>query len=234
MIKMREEIETAPRGNDRGVAVVTLVLLMGIVLWEASGGDMAMARVFGGAGGFAWRDHWLFTGVLHEGGRRVSWALALLLCLGAWWPVGALRRINLSRRLQLVVTAMTASAVVALIKSASAFSCPWDMQAFGGLAHHVPHWQPWGLPDGGSGHCFPAGHASAGFAFVAGWFAFRDSPRVANMWLCGAISAGLIFGLAQQVRGAHFMSHTLWTGWICWVVAWCIDAAWPRLAEVLA
>jgi len=234
MTEMRKEYRPPHGRGYRGVAAATLVSLFGILLWEAAGRDMAWAGAFGDGNGFAWRSHWLFSGVLHEGGRRASWALALGLCLGVWWPMGILRRIDLSRRLQLVVTVMMASALVSAMKVGSGSSCPWDMQAFGGVAHHVPHWRLWGLPDGGSGHCFPAGHASAGFSFLAGWFAFRESPRVANAWLCGAIGAGLLFGLAQQVRGAHFMSHTLWTGWICWVVAWGMDAAWPRFAEVVA
>ena len=85
--------------------------------------------------------------------------------------------------------------------------------------------------DGGSGRCFPAGHASAGFGFVAGYFAFaRDAPRVARAWLVAALLAGLIFGLAQQVRGAHFMSHTLWTAWLCW----CVGLAADRLVAAYA
>ena len=41
--------------------------------------------------------------------------------------------------------------------------------------------------------------------------------------------AGLVFGLAQQIRGAHYMSHTLWTAWLCWTVAAVADAAVSRL-----
>lgn len=235
MIKLQERPHAGQRPGYLGVALATLFLSVCLFLWEVSGRDMAWAHAFGNEHGFPWRNHWLFSEVLHEGGRRLSWAFALFLCLAVWWPVGVLRRIDLSRRLQLAATAMVASAVVAAIKSGSGTSCPWDMQVFGGVAHHVPHWRLWGLPDGGSGHCFPAGHASAGFAFVGGWFVFRAWPRVATVWLGSAIGAGLVFGVAQQVRGAHFMSHTLWTGWICWVVAWAIDAVWPRVAtEVLA
>jgi membrane-associated PAP2 superfamily phosphatase len=35
--------------------------------------------------------------------------------------------------------------------------------------------------------------------------------------------AGLLLGLAQQVRGAHYMSHTFWTAWFCWATAACLD-----------
>jgi membrane-associated PAP2 superfamily phosphatase len=50
-------------------------------------------------------------------------------------------------------------------------------------------------------------------------------PALARGWLAAAVAAGLVLGLAQQWRGAHFMSHTLWSGWVCWCVAWALDAA---------
>jgi membrane-associated PAP2 superfamily phosphatase len=92
----------------------------------------------------------------------------------------------------------------------------------GGVAW-VSHWQ-WTHSDGGPGHCFPAGHASAGFAWLVGYFAWPQGSAVARRWLIGALIAGLTLGVAQQLRGAHFMSHTLWTSWICWTWAWCFSA----------
>jgi membrane-associated PAP2 superfamily phosphatase len=35
---------------------------------------------------------------------------------------------------------------------------------------------------------------------------------------------GFVLGISQQIRGAHFMSHTLWTAWLCWTVGWLTDA----------
>jgi membrane-associated PAP2 superfamily phosphatase len=212
----------------RSVVVVSLTVLAVIVVWDACGLDLVSARLFGSGRGFPLRDHWLLTHVLHDGGRHLAWLLALALCLAVWWPLGVLRRIDRSQRLQLAITALIASATVAALKAGSGTSCPWDLQPFGGVAQHLSHWQGWVEADGGSGHCFPAGHASSGFAFVGGWFAFRAQPRVARVWLAASLVGGLLFGLAQQARGAHFMSHTLWTAWICWAVAWAIDALWRR------
>jgi len=106
-------------------------------------------------------------------------------------------------------------------------SCPWELTDFGGLAHYASHWSV--RPDGGAGRCFPAGHAASGFTFVGGYFAFRHSDaRTARLWLVGALAAGLALGLAQQWRGAHFMSHTLWSAAVCWATAAMVDAMWPR------
>ena len=66
---------------------------------------------------------------------------------------------------------------------------------------------------------------------VGGWFWLRDrAPRAATVWLCAALLAGTALGLAQQIRGAHFMSHTLWTAWLCWTVAGAVWWALRRWA----
>ena len=78
----------------------------------------------------------------------------------------------------------------------SATSCPWDLAQFGGVARHVSHWAL-GVLDGGSGRCFPAGHASAGFAFLGGYFALRHkAPTAARWWLAGAFAGGFVLGAA--------------------------------------
>ncbi|MGE4242291.1 phosphatase PAP2 family protein [Ramlibacter sp.] len=193
-----------------------------LLAWDASGWDIALARALAPEGAFPLRDHWLLSGLLHEGGRRVSWLAAAALCVGIRWPFGPLRRLPLRRRAQLAATTLVAALAISVLKGFSTTSCPWDLAGFGGLARHVSHWSR--VADGGPGHCFPAGHASSGFAFVGGYFVFRDiDARMARRWLAAALGAGLVFGLAQQARGAHFMSHTLWTAWLCFTLAWVID-----------
>jgi membrane-associated PAP2 superfamily phosphatase len=212
-----------------------LVLLIGLalpLLWDASGGDLALAQRMGSQAGFALRNNWWLQHVLHDGARQLAWLLGCLLCLAVAWPVGPLRRLPFARRLQLAVSGLLATAVVALLKSGSHTSCPWDLAAFGGVARYQSHWSGWLHSDGGAGRCFPAGHASAGFAFVAGWFALRrDLPRLAAVWLVVALVAGLVLGWAQQLRGAHFMSHTLWTAWICAAVGWATDLVFVRCGQ---
>lgn len=203
---------------------LALALLTALLLWDASGLDMALARWAGGPEGFPLRNHWLLTRVLHDAVKALAWAFTLLLCLGVVWPRGPLQALPFARRLQLPVTALLATVAISLLKGASATSCPWDMAEFGGVAQHLSHWVGWFVADGGGGHCFPAGHATTGFAFVGGYFALRRHlPRLARVWFVLALCVGLALGAVQQLRGAHFMSHTLWTAWICWMVGWLAD-----------
>ncbi|WP_053842837.1 phosphatase PAP2 family protein [Paracidovorax avenae] len=207
----------------------TLASLCLLAAWDATPFDMALAHVFGNAGGFPLRDDWVFVSVMHEGARRAGWVIMVLLAATVWWPVGWLRRVPTAGRLQMAVSALLALAVISVFKRVSATSCPWDLAEFGGVARYVSHWSH-GLFDGGSGHCFPAGHAAAGFAFLGGYFVLRRHlPRAARWWLAASLAAGFVLGFAQQARGAHFMSHTLWTGWLCWTTGWACDLAMAAL-----
>lgn len=193
-----------------------------LLCWDGSGADMAVMRLFGTPAGFAWREAFLASTLLHQGGRVLGWLAAGAWLIDAWRPLwrGGPSR---AERARWLLVALGCLLLVAAVKHASRTSCPWDLQDFGGAARHVSHWA-WGVRDGGPGHCFPSGHASTAFAFLAGHFLLRDSrPAAARAWLAGVLGAGLLFGLAQVARGAHYPSHVLWTAWLCWAACVCAD-----------
>jgi membrane-associated PAP2 superfamily phosphatase len=158
--------------------------------------------------------------------------LALLVLL-AWdamrplWP-GPGRR---ERAFWWAVMAFSALAVPAL-KRASLSSCPWDLAAFGGVAAHVPHWL-WGVADGGPGRCFPSGHAVSAFALLGlAWLWRPHRPRLAQALGATVLLLGLVYALAQVARGAHFVSHGLWSAWLCAALAVAASALAPACGAV--
>lgn len=202
----------------RSDALVSVVCLLVFLAWDFFGRDMQMAKWWGQASGFPLRDNWWLEGVLHKGARHAGWVLFLSLFVGIWRPWGSLRNLATAERAGLFLSVLSALLVVILIKGLSQTSCPWDLQVFGGSLSYISHWDL-SQRDGEGGHCFPAGHASTGFAFMAAYFSLRDSGAPsARKWLACAMLTGLILGVAQQIRGAHFMSHTLWSAWLCWSV----------------
>jgi membrane-associated PAP2 superfamily phosphatase len=65
--------------------------------------------------------------------------------------------------------------------------------------------------------CFPAGHASAGYAWISSYFfGLYYQSRWRWVGLGASMIAGAVFGFVQQIRGAHFISHDIWTLAICW------------------
>ena len=204
--------------RDAGVTLVAFLLLMA---WEVAGWDRAVAHWFGRASGFAMRDAWLASGLLHEGGRWLAGLALALFALASLRPAPA----GPSRRERLYWLGVTVAALllVPAFKQLSHTSCPWDLAEFGGHAAYVPHWV-FSMRDGGPGHCFPSGHAVAAFAFLSLYFLWRPHrPVLARRLLGGVVALGLLFGWAQLARGAHFPSHTFWSAWLCWVL--CVAAA---------
>lgn len=214
-----------PRWNAWWLALLCLALLLA---WDASHLDLAIVRLFGTANGFALRDAWVPATLIHAGGRLLSALVLVGLLLVNLLP----RRVlpALSKRERWVWLAATVLSLLAIsaIKRVSTTSCPFDLAEFGGVAQYVSHWR-FGLADGGGGHCFPSGHASSAFSFVVGYFVLRRSyPTLARTWLLTVLGLGLIYGIGQMVRGAHYPSHTMWTGWFCWIFA-LLAARWlPR------
>ncbi|MDP3519934.1 MAG: hypothetical protein Q8S02_04870 [Hydrogenophaga sp.] len=203
-------------------ALWLLGLLALTLLWDTTHLDMTVMQFIGTPQGFAWKDDWLLSRVLHDGMRQAMTFAWLLLCAWAVWP-----GLRMPRRERWAVVALATLSLLAvnLVKNASLTSCPWDLQAFGGAARRVSHWA-WGVVDGGPGRCFPGGHASCGFAFIALCLPWLDAPQgtqrrraIGLRWLAAVLSIGLLAGAVQTLRGAHFPSHTLWTLLICAAVS---------------
>jgi membrane-associated PAP2 superfamily phosphatase len=173
-------------------------------------------------GSFPWRHAWLTEHFGHVIAKQILIALALIpvvLCLSdsllrpqvlpAWW------------RLRIRIVAACAVAIpglTALLKKASSSHCPWDLQGFGGnepyyrLLDHVPAWVE-------AGKCLPGGHASSALWLIGlAVFWLPHRPRVALMMAGLLALPGLALGWMQQMRGAHFLTHNLWSLWIACIV----------------
>lgn len=187
--------------------------LLPLLLWEALAIDLWLMPMMGGAQGFALREQWWLRVLLHEGSRQLATLAWLYLLLGTWQPLPGLRGCDRRQNIEMLCGVLLCWISVSCLKALSLTSCPWDLEQFGGIAHYVPHWLP-GVTDGGPGRCFPSGHASAGFAFFAVAMALRQ-----RFVFAAVILFGVVCGVTQVLRGAHYPSHVLWTAWLCWVVA---------------
>jgi membrane-associated PAP2 superfamily phosphatase len=177
--------------------------------------------------------------VMHKGLKNLMIAVSLML-LGFW--IFGLKELSVVLKNQndshwskvyhrqflwIFVAMVISTSAISILKHSSIHSCPWDLLGYGGT-------QPW-IPLFGNlpatakmGHCFPGGHASGGFALIAIYFGFRDSlPKLARAGLLLGLLFGFAMGWGQMMRGAHFMSHNLWTAWIIWMILLVQYLVWP-------
>lgn len=199
-----------------------LVLSALMILWLGNSTDidlrLADAAFDAGTHTFPLQHAWIAERFNHV------WLKVLLSVLGAGAAVLAVRDAyrpyeswSDARRVGMRVAGMSAVLVptaVSLLKHASASHCPWDLQRYGGAAPYVRllEWMPAGLH---AGHCLPAGHASSALWLVslaAFWWPRR--PRMTIAVGAAMLAVGLAVGWVQQLRGAHFLTHTLWSAWI--------------------
>lgn len=118
-------------------------------------------------------------------------------------------------------------ASIGLIKALSYTPCPWSLTRYGGTAPHLHFFDA--SPAGAAqrrGQCFPAGHASGGFALL-GLYYLGESRRSRWIGLSIGLGAGWTMGIYQMLKGAHFLSHTITTmllaAIIAQLVAWLLN-----------
>lgn len=87
------------------------------------------------------------------------------------------------------------------------------------------------------GRCFPAGHASGGFALMVLFFCFKKRKNKL-LGLSLGLGLGWAMGLYQMLRGEHFLSHTLTSMFGAWLlillIVWTMDRIkkkYPRFLE---
>lgn len=197
-------------------ALLCLAALLVFALGRLTDVDLILADAFydGATGSFPWREAWLTAIVGHRILKVALVALALLFIAAAMrgtiWP----ETMSPLRRLRLRVIACSAVVVplaISLLKQNSNAHCPWDLTRYGGSQAYVRLFES--LPLGAhAGHCFPAGHASSALWLISlAVLWLPGQKRKAWCAACAAVGIGLIVGWMQQMRGAHFLTHTLWS-----------------------
>lgn len=219
-------------GFDRAHGEIPLLLLgLVFVAWTLVHGDVWLADRLYAWEGHAWilRHAWVTQDVIHQVGREFS--MAAWLAAFAAWVVACLR--DTWRPLQrpllyLLLSTALSTLLVAWIKSWSNVDCPWDLARYGGTRAYFGVFD---LRAAGTGRgvCFPAGHASGGYAWLALYFfLWAVKPRLRWLGLAVGLMAGLLFGISQQLRGAHFLSHDLAAIFVCWSSAVVLQRAFWR------
>ena len=200
-------------------AVIAVIL---VVIDLTTDSDRAITRyVFDAhADAFPLRNDFWIEVVMHHWAKYAVVTLGALV-IGALLLSYVLPALAAQRRILVFVALalMLAPLSVSVGKALSPKHCPWDIDEFGGL---VPYTRIFQAPvaDVPAGHCFPAGHASTGFALMAFYFVAyaQRMAKTARTALAAAIIAGLLLGWGRVLQGAHFVSHVMWAGLLCWLV----------------
>ncbi|MBB1628717.1 acid phosphatase [Achromobacter sp. UMC71] len=215
--------------------VVGVTLILACLAWWAnvSGLDMAIGRALFSP---ALDDFPLHTNRwLELVGHRMVLALPIGIALGAVAVAAASYRIPAWRPLRgaalaVALTCVAGQLLVNQLKHFTTLPRPYDLETLGGYTPYPLSWWTWDR--GKAGGALPSGHAGAGYSlltlYFAGWAAGRPSWRWGG--LAAGVMAGVGFSIVRILQGAHFLSQTLWSAALMWLLAalffWPVLRGW--------
>ncbi|WP_456389950.1 phosphatase PAP2 family protein [Profundibacter sp.] len=204
--------------RKRHLFVSILLLVIMLVIQEYSGLDMRVQQWFYGT------DGWVLDYsdpvprfVIYQLPRMllIIYAAMVLLLLVLSIRLKRLVRFRTRSNVFIVLCLVLVPALISAGKQETHAHCPHQYQEFGGPIPYVTLLETNKTPH--DGRCFPAGHASGGFALLL--FVMIASTRRRQMVaLGGAMTLGWAMGGYQMLNGRHFLSHTLATILIAWII----------------
>ena len=119
----------------------------------------------------------------------------------------------------LLLSSIFVPTIVGSLKAITNTPCPCNIEHFGGEYPDIKVFDkyPEDFIQKSKAKCWPAGHASGGFALMALFFFFKN-PRNQFFGLIGAITLGWSMGTYKMLLGDHFLSHTIITMILAWII----------------
>ena len=166
--------------------------------------------------GKAWlipHENALGQAIAYDGPKALIIIWAVLLIGAALFA----KRVRV-RALYLLACLAVVAVVCTQLRAVTGMATPLELKAFGGPYDHLLLFQA--KPVGYPSHAFPAGHASGGFALLGLYWILK-----ARRWrgLALGLGVGCWMGFYQVARGEHFLSHTLATAALAWLL--CVGLA---------
>jgi DNA-binding response OmpR family regulator/membrane-associated PAP2 superfamily phosphatase len=158
--------------------------------------------------------------LFYTGPKALIWVLGLSTIAAAVF-YGRFPHPRFARRdlIVLAATLATAPALVAFGKATTNTFTPAQIIRYGGEMPYVKviESDPPGFHPPKRGRGFPAGHASGGFALLA-LAGLAATRRGRALGIGIGLAVGTAMGAYQMLKGAHYLSHTLVTAFLCWAV----------------
>lgn len=130
------------------------------------------------------------------------------------------------RILVVIFSLILVPSIIGGLKATTNGACPAQIELYGGDVPYVKAFEllPESFEPTKKYKCFPAGHASGGFALMSLIFLFYR-PRNQLFSIVLAVSAGWVMGIYKMIIGDHFISHTLTTMTLSWLIICLITTA---------
>jgi membrane-associated PAP2 superfamily phosphatase len=204
--------------------IITVMLLIAVIaLFQFSDLDIFIQNFFYNFELKVWlidKDEPILKFFLYDGMK----IFLILIAVAILFSLVFLRKKRLIQEYKkgLIIVLLSAIFVPLMIGSLKAISntpCPCNIVNFNGVYPDIKVFDsyPKDFIQPSKAKCWPAGHASGGFALMALFFLFK-TPKNQKRALIGALIVGWSMGSYKMLLGDHFLSHTLITMIMAWLI----------------
>lgn len=209
-------------------------LIVAVIFFGVSGTDIWVQNFFYDPLTHQWalnREDPVLNFIFYDGIKRliIIFNVIVLVVLIAGWKRPFLSKYR--RGLLIVLlSSIFVPIIVGSLKATTNIPCPKNLEIYGGAYPHTCVWEkyPSTFCNQKKIKCWPAGHASGGFALLSLYFLFRTrKAKIAA--LSGVMVIGWSMGTYKMLIGDHFLSHTVITMILAWLIISAIVLLLNRL-----
>ncbi len=209
-----------------------VALIIAVIFFGVSGTDIWIQNHFYDPVSHQWtlnREDPVLKFIFYDGIKRLIIIFNVLLLIGliVGWKKPFLSKYR--RGVVIVVlSSIFVPVIVGSLKATTNIPCPKNLEIYGGIYPHTCVWEkyPSTFCNQKKIKCWPAGHASGGFALLSLYYLFR-TKKAKKAAVFTAMVIGWSMGTYKMLIGDHFLSHTVITMIMAWliisVIVRCVD-----------
>lgn len=119
----------------------------------------------------------------------------------------------------ILLSAIFVPSIIGGLKAVTNTPCPKNIEHYGGNYLNITVFDsyPKDFKQKSNIRCWPAGHASGGFALLSIFFLFKRTSNRKKVFIF-ALMIGWSMGIYKMSIGDQFLSHTLITMFLAWII----------------
>ncbi len=199
------------------------ILILGIILFEYSPIDMWLQNFLYDFESATWlwdRDEKISKFLFYDGIKILIVVFFLVMLISAVCFRTSLCVQNHREGLAIVILSiLLIPLLVGSLKAITNMPCPKNLKHYGGSYPTVSLLKPYpeNFHQTKQIKCYPAGHASGGFALLSLVFLFKKKKHKV-LAVSVALSVGWVMGAYKMIIGDHFLGHTMVTMLLSWFI----------------
>jgi membrane-associated PAP2 superfamily phosphatase len=201
---------------NKQIFITLLALVTSIIFFALTNTDLYIQDMFFNKDTHMWildSDLQPYRFIFYDGIKKFLIVVGVLFLIALVF----FRKKDLIKRYQkgilvVVLSSILVPVIVGGLKKSTNMPCPKNEIHYGGRMIRTAVWETYQEPYKSMNKiaCWPAGHASGGFALLSLIFLFK-SKKMKTFALVLALGVGWSMGLYKMLVGDHFLSHTVIT-----------------------